>query len=391
MVDAIDLVRLLKRNDVGFFAGVPDSLLAGLISALPAPGDTSKHVVAANEGNAVALGAGYHLATGRLAGIYFQNSGLGNALNPLLSLCDPAVHGIPLLLLIGWRGQPGQLDELQHAAQGRATLPLLEAACIPYRVLRAAEADAADDVGKMVAVALSGSRPSAIVVPKGSLRSASSELAAVALHGLTRKDAIVQLDTWCQDVQAAGFSTTGHISREIIELCGSAVPPFRYFLNFGAMGHVSQIALAFALSQPERLVLCVDGDGSALMHLGGMASLGQLAPANLTHVILDNRAHSSVGGFATCATVDFSSVGNALGYRRVFKVVDGRGLIAALDACKKSPREGPTLINVRTQVDSGVGLPRPQFDAIENKIAFTLAQRSPATCSPREMPLIEGG
>jgi phosphonopyruvate decarboxylase len=372
MVDPSGFAQSLADFDVRFFAGVPDSLLAPLIAAFPSPAEGSRHVIAANEGNAVALAAGYHLATTRVACVYMQNSGLGNALNPLLSLCHRSVHGIPLLLLVGWRGEPGRPDEPQHLAQGEVTLGMLQAAGVPHRVLGETTESAVHDLRAMLQATLDRGAPSALVVPHGRFEGTLTQRDVGFGDCMDRRDAIAVLDRWCSAVGAVAFATTGNTIREIIALHGLEVPPPNYFLNFGAMGHVSQLALAYALHRADTPVLCIDGDGSALMHLGGLATIGRQAPPNFLHVVLNNRAHGSVGGFPTCASVDFRSISGVLGFGTSLRATSGTELTHALDQLGRSTRT-TTMLEVLVRMHPADDLPRPRFTARENKAEFLSA------------------
>ena len=158
----------LVEAEVGFFTGVPDSLLKSFCAFVTANTEASNHVIAANEGAAVGLAMGYHLATGKLPLVYLQNSGLGNTINPLTSLVDPDVYSIPMLLLVGWRGEPNVKDEPQHVKQGRVTLEMLDSMQLPYTVIDGNEVDIAAVIARASASAQSAGGAHALVVKKGS-------------------------------------------------------------------------------------------------------------------------------------------------------------------------------------------------------------------------------
>ena len=136
---AFSFYNALQQRGIDNFFGVPDSLLKDLCAYITDNVPARQHVIAANEGNAVAMATGYHLATGKVASVYLQNSGFGNTLNPLLSLTHREVYQIPMLMLIGWRGDPGKKDEPQHVAQGRLMDECLKSAEVPYEVLEACD------------------------------------------------------------------------------------------------------------------------------------------------------------------------------------------------------------------------------------------------------------
>lgn len=367
LVEAAALWDALADAGIEFFTGVPDSLLKEFLAYLVDTADPARHVTAANEGGAVALAAGYHLATGRVAAVYLQNSGLGNTINPLVSLMDPEVYGIPILLVIGWRGKPGVPDEPQHRKQGAITLQQLDVLGIPYVVLDEGVADIGAAVGGLVAAAVEGSRPVALVVPPGRLapyrRQAASAAAPV---GLQREAAIeaVLAATGPQDVIVC---TTGMASREVFEYRHRANEGHgRDFLTVGGMGHASQIALGLALARPDRTVHCLDGDGAVLMHLGALAIIGTRGPANLRHVIFNNGAHDSVGGQPTAGfNVDLTAIAAACGYRAT-RLVDAREDIAeAIADLASTP--GPTLLEIRIDRGARSDLGRPTASPAQNK------------------------
>ena len=314
MIEVERFVDGLKAAGVEFFAGVPDSLLKSFCAYVT---DTcgENHVIAANEGGAVGLAAGHYLATGKPALVYMQNSGQGNAVNPLASLADPDVYSIPMVLLVGWRGEPGVKDEPQHVKQGKVTLSLFETLGIPTEVLPEDESEALELTRKMIERAKSEKRPVALVVRKGLFAEYKLQNKVPDIAELKREDAIQGILSPLPD-DAVIVSTTGMISREVYETRerlgqGHA----RDFLTVGSMGHAIMIALGIAKAQPTRKVICLDGDGASIMHLGNMAICGQSGCSNLTHIVLNNAAHDSVGGQPTVGgKIDFEKIAEELGY-----------------------------------------------------------------------------
>ncbi len=314
MIRCQDFIDWLAACGVDFYAGVPDSLLKPVCFYL-ADHTGAKHVVAANEGGAVALACGYHLATGNVPLVYLQNSGQGNTINPLLSLADPDVYSIPLLLLIGWRGEPGTKDEPQHVKQGKVTISLLEAIDIPHRVL-APEPDAARRcVDDLVAIATAENRPVALLVRKDTFEPYKPASQAAGDFEMTREQAIEAVIASLAETDVI-VSTTGKISRELYEFRDRTSQGHqREFLTVGSMGHASQIAMGVALARPDRQVFCLDGDGAMLMHMGSAAIVGAAGVTNFKHVILNNGVHDSVGGMATAGLrVSFTEIARACGY-----------------------------------------------------------------------------
>ncbi|MEM9387477.1 MAG: phosphonopyruvate decarboxylase [Pseudomonadota bacterium] len=333
----------LREQGVGYFTGVPDSVLATFCTQLDtlAPGE---HVIAANEGGAIGLALGDYLASARVPLVYLQSSGIGNAINPLLSLASPEVYGIPMLLLIGWRGEPGRSDEPQHLPQGRVLRHLLEACCVAHGVLDTPGERWRAQFTQLLETAQHRQGPAAMIVPAGTFEKHSPPKATSALP--TREAAIDAVLGASAD-ETIMVASTGMAGRELFELrTRHGQDHGRDFYSVGGMGHASQIALAIAVRQPGRQVLCLDGDGAALMHLGGLATLASLAPPNLVHVVLNNGVHDSVGGQPTVAQdIDLVSVAAALGYRHAQRTESVETLSRAVSAGQARP--GPCLIDAR--------------------------------------------
>ena len=314
MIGVESFVETIKSAGVDFFTGVPDSLLKSFCAYVT---DTcgESHVIAANEGGAVGLAAGHYLATGRPALVYMQNSGQGNAVNPLASLADPDVYSLPMVLLVGWRGEPGVKDEPQHVKQGKVTVSLFETLGIPTGILPDDEFAALELTRQMAAKAKAESRPVALVVRKGLFAEYKLQNRRPDVAALPREQAIEAiLKSLPED--AVVVSTTGMISREVYETrerLGQGHE--RDFLTVGSMGHAIMIALGIARALPKRKVYCLDGDGASIMHLGNMAIAGQSGCENLTHIVLNNAAHDSVGGQPTVGgSIDLSAIAASCGY-----------------------------------------------------------------------------
>lgn len=369
MIRSQEFHEWLVGHGVDFYAGVPDSLLKPICFYL-ADHAGDKHVVAANEGGAVALACGYHLATGKVPLVYLQNSGQGNTTNPLLSLADPEVYSIPMLLLIGWRGEPGMQDEPQHVKQGKVTVDLLEAMDIPWRVLEAEPDAARRSVDDLVAIAAPENRPVALLVRKGTFEPYKPKDQLSGDFEMTREEAIEAVAAQLGERDAI-VSTTGHISRELYEYrARNGQGHHREFLTVGGMGHASQIAMGIALAKPDRQVFCLDGDGAMLMHMGGTAIVGAAGVANFKHVILNNGVHDSVGGMATAGLrVSFTEIAKSCGYSGAWRV-EGADDIAEKVAELRVVK-GPAMLEIMVRKGARADLGRPKTSPIENKIAFT--------------------
>jgi phosphonopyruvate decarboxylase len=372
MIAPHDFFTQAKASGIRFFAGVPDSLLANLCAYIDDQSAAGEHVITANEGNAIALAAGYHLSSGNAAAVYMQNSGLGNTINPLTSLTDPEVYKIPMLLIIGWRGEPGVKDEPQHIKQGRITPGQLDLLEIPYWILDA-DSNLPDLLGAALEKMHSSNAPVALLVRKDTFSKYKSTRAAGMQSNLKREDALRELLHLSGDDLVV--STTGKTSREVFEIRNQAGVQQRDFLTVGAMGHTASIALGVALGNPAKRVICIDGDGSALMHMGALPIIGSLKPKNLVHVLLNNAAHESVGGQPTVAGgMDFQAISAASGYAGYYRADNLADLKAAWENIASAA--GPVLLEVCICTGSRDDLGRPTSTPEQNKIAFIQAARN---------------
>ena len=365
-----DFVNLLGAD---FYTGVPDSQLKALCNYLMDRFglEPAHHIIAANEGNAAALAAGYHLTTGKVPVVYLQNSGLGNIVNPVASLLNEKVYGIPCLFIVGWRGEPGVHDEPQHIFQGEITLSLLENLDIPAFVID--KATTSEQVESKLAeyrALFAQGKQAAFVIRKGALEY-SGKTAYRNDHSMSREEAIGHI------LSASGedpvVSTTGKASREVFEYRAAQSQGHGHdFLTVGSMGHSSSIALGIALQKKNRRVWCLDGDGAALMHLGAMAVIGTSRPANLIHIVLNNEAHESVGGLPTAAgRVDLCAIARACGYPKALSADNPKALEQALAAAKAA--NCLTFLEVKCALGARDDLGRPTTTPQENKAAFMAA------------------
>lgn len=369
MLDPQEFVEYLQANAVDFFTGVPDSLLKDLCGCLGRLSRADQHIIAANEGGAIALALGYHLATGKIPLVYLQNSGLGNIINPLLSLTDREVYAIPMLILIGWRGEPGIHDEPQHKKQGRVMLPMLDAMDIPYSVIGPEVDDPKTIVTDALKCVREISAPYALVIKKGVFKSFSVARVEELELELCREEAIQMVIDILGETDVV-VSTTGMTSREVYEhRHNKGAGHYRDFLTVGGMGHASHIALSIALRRPERMVYCLDGDGALLMHMGALCINGSLKPRNLKHIILNNGAHDSVGGQPTVGlSVDLLAIAGAAGYEYIARVRNKEDVYSGLLCLRNS--NGPSLLEIRVRRGARKDLSRPTTTPVQNKSAF---------------------
>lgn len=367
-MDARSFISSLKKIDIDFFCGVPDSLLKGLNYELE--NDlTIKNIVTANEGSAIALSAGYFLSKRKPACVYLQNSGLGNTINPLVSLMSEAVYNIPLLMIIGWRGEPGIKDEPQHNFQGQITVDMLN--IIGVKVIEISNEMSIEAVNEKIIIAhehLKKMEKVALLIRKNALTFNDEKLHHENHFSLSREFAIETILSNI-DLSAPIVSTTGKSSRELYEICYKKnLNPNRAFLTVGSMGYASMIALGIVMNFKKR-TYCLDGDGAVLMHMGSLATIGEICPNNLVHILINNSAHESVGGMKTTNTqIDFSRMASVCGYKKVFYADSEDSLIAAL---KDSENESELcFIEVKVSNYSREDLIRPKESPQENKRKF---------------------
>ena len=362
--------ELVKLIGADFYTGVPDSQLKALCNYLINTYgiDKDHHIIAANEGNCTALAAGYHLATGKVPVVYMQNSGEGNIINPLASLLNDKVYAIPMLFIIGWRGEPGIHDEPQHIYQGEVTVKLMEDMDVEtFIISKDTTADEIEAAMVRFREVFAKGRQAAFIVRKGAV-SYDEKVVYSNSNTMVREDIIRHI------AAAAGsdpvVSTTGKASRELFEIREANGQPHKYdFLTVGSMGHSSSIALGIAINKPESRIWCIDGDGAALMHMGSMAVLGSYKPANLIHVVINNGAHETVGGMPTVAgNIDLVAIAKGCGYPYAVSTDSFEALDRELEAAKS--RGALSLIEVKCSIGARDDLGRPTTTALENKQNF---------------------
>lgn len=362
-----DLVRIIGSD---FYTGVPDSQLKALCNYLMDTYgiDPKHHVIAANEGNCTALAAGYHLATGKIPVVYMQNSGEGNIINPVASLLNDKVYQIPVIFIIGWRGEPGIHDEPQHIYQGEVTVKLLDDMGIASFVIGKETTDEEvmakmDEFNKV----LGSGRDVAFVIRKGALTDAP-KVDYRNDYSMVREEIVRHITAVSGEDPIV--STTGKASRELFEIRAANGQSHKYdFLTVGSMGHSSSIALGVAINKPNRKIWCIDGDGAVLMHMGSMAVIGANKPKNLVHIVINNGAHETVGGMPTVAgSIDLVAIARACGYPRAIMVDSFADLDRELERAKTE--DGLTLIEVKCSIGAREDLGRPTTTALENKIGF---------------------
>lgn len=366
MIKCKEFYDFLAKNKIDFFTGVPDSLLKDFCAYISDNTPPKHNVIAANEGNAIALAAGHYLATGNPGLVYMQNSGLGNCVNPLTSLTDPEVYSIPMLLLIGWRAEPGVKDEPQHIKMGKVTIDLLKTLGIPYKILDENFENIVEDAMSYLDLKKA---PFAIVVKKGIFDEYKLKVRNEDDYELRREDAI-KIIVPLIDKKDIIVSTTGKTSRELFELREiNHEGHQKDFLTVGCMGHSSSIALGIALEKQDRNIYCFDGDGALIMHMGSLSTIASLKPKNFKHIVFNNFAHDSVGGQPTSAyNIDIPSIAKANGYTEAFSAQTERGISDGIERMKSI--SGPVLLEIKIKKGSRENLIRPTIPPIKNKEDF---------------------
>lgn len=329
---------------------------------------SDKHIIAANEGNSVALAAGYHLATGRIPLVYLQNSGLGNITNPVVSLLNEEVYGIPCIFVVGWRGEPEVKDEPQHIFQGKITTQLLDIMDV-YSIIMSKETtiEEIEQQQPKIKEVLNQGKSIAFVIKKGAL--VSNDKIDYKNDFIMKREEIIQHIVAVANEDII-ISSTGKASRELFEIRENNNQQHKYdFLTVGCMGHCSSIALAIALKKPQNKVWCIDGDGAVLMHMGAMAVVGATAPRNMIHIVINNGAHETVGGMPTVANkINLTNIALGCGYPRASVIDNYEDLDRILIEATKSDE----LIFIEVKADLGAReeLGRPTTSAKENKQIF---------------------
>jgi phosphonopyruvate decarboxylase len=373
LIDSLEFLDSLEKLDIRFVAGVPDSLLKDVCSCMSSRLPSSKHIIAANEGAAIGLAIGHYLATRRPALVYLQNAGLGNVINPVASLADPTAYGIPMLLMIGWRGEIGKdgiqiHDEPQHIKQGQITLRQLDIMDIPYRIADSSMTAIGTALKELVDLAMSRSGPVALVV-RGKTFMPVHQAGADAYenNSLTREAALAAIIHALPDTMPI-VSATGMASRELYELREAAQSGHqRDFLTIGGMGHAGQIAAGIALAKPGHRVACIDGDGAILMHMGSLAISADCN--NLLHIVMNNGAHDSVGGQPTKAAIlDLAGIAKACGYARAAHASTTEELKTEVRAMLNF--SGSSFLEVKCRRGARPNLGRPDRTPSQNKEDF---------------------
>ena len=368
MIKPHKFIKVLKKNKINFFTGVPDSLFASLCNYFQLY-EKRNHILSTNEGSSVGLAIGYHLATGKIPLVYLQNSGLGNAINPIVSLTDKKIFDIPIFFLIGWRGELNKKniqikDEPQHRTQGQITKKLLKLLNIKFEVL-SNKSNYANVINKLTDYSKRNSKSVAILIRKNSFTGEKKIIEKRKKLILTREMA---LQTVFENVPKSipKISTTGMLSRELYEMNKKVKKEKNTFMCIGGMGHALSIASGLAMIKNKKII-CLDGDGSSLMHLGAMAISGKIN--NLIHILFNNYAHDSVGGQTPPSeNIEFYRLSKQFGYYHSYKASNKKDIIDKVKVALKNKKS--TFIEISCVKGHRDNLSRPSKEAIYYKKLF---------------------
>ena len=323
MVKIKSLIDILKKNNSSFFTGVPDSVLKELSIYLQSK-NKKQHIIASSEGAAVSIGIGHYLSTKKIPCIYMQNSGLSNALNPLISIANKKVYSIPLILIIGWRGSPKVKDEPQHNVKGKITIDILRLLNIKYTIVRK-NSDLVK-FNKQIKNAKKNNGIVACLIEQSTLEKNKKINKKKDFYKLNKEYFLKTL------LEIIGkntkiISSTGYNSRELMYLRNKYnLNNSKDFYMVGGMGHTSSVALGYSLFTNKKTV-CIDGDGSFLMHLGSIKTAGTFANKNFKYILLNNNSHDSVGGQNTYANnINFEKLSKSLGFKKFNCIKDKKKL-----------------------------------------------------------------
>ena len=368
-MDCKTLWDVFDSFNLSFFTGVPDSTFKDWMVFLDQEhGNQLTNIIASNECEAIAIATGFHLASGKIGVVYMQNAGEGKTVNPLTSLCDPEVYSVPILLMIGWRGKPGEKDEPQHAKMGKITLSLLDLLEIPHKILTKNPLESQEIISTLLDIANEEKKPVALIVPRGVIEDSSYSQKLLKKYPLSREEAIKIIMNHLIGDEII-ISTTGKTSRELFEYRVSNNETPRDFYTVGGMGCAPAIGLGAAMQDPSRQFVILDGDGALLMQLGSLATIGHYRPSNFYHILFDNEGHDSTGGQPTVSkSVNFMDIAHSCGYENVKQVFTKDELIDSLKKMKST--SGPFFLSIKTDQGSRADLGRPTTKPVDNKIAF---------------------
>tara|TARA_B100001057_G_scaffold446700_1_gene485526 strand:+ start:23425 stop:24537 length:1113 start_codon:yes stop_codon:yes gene_type:complete len=358
MIFVENLLKELKKNKIDYFSGVPDSVLKNFTNHLE-KNKKFKNLTLTNEGSAVAAGIGYYLATQKVPGVYMQNSGLGNSINPLISIAHNKVYQIPMLLIIGWRGAPNLKDEPQHLAKGKITKQILKLCGIKFCIL-----NSKNDLLKLKKLVNYSRKNKRIVacLIKNNILQTIKKFKKIEPK-LRNKDItrafFIENFLKCINEKTKIISSTGYLSRELYSKIRKLKLKISPFYMVGGMGHTSIVSLGYALESKKQIV-CLDGDGSFLMHMGSAVSIAKYSRKNFKYILLNNKSHESVGGQSTnIDKMKLKLFAESVGYKKYFYLYEKNKSLKTIKAFLKC--DGPSFLEVNIKMNKSENeLPRPK-------------------------------
>ena len=357
MIDVNHLFFFLKKNKINFFTGVPDSILKNFSYILDIHKKKITNIITANEGSAVALAAGNYLSTKKPALVYMQNSGLGNAVNPLISICHPKVYSVPMILMIGWRGSTNENDEPQHLLKGKITKSILKLLNIKFLVLN--DLKDVKKIKNLINYSKHKKTPVALLIKNRTLYLSNNYKKEIKSKYFLTRELIINELLKKIDKNTRIISTTGYTSRELFQIRkNKKYKNGKDFYMVGGMGHCSMTSLGYSLSSKNQ-VICLDGDGSLVMHMGSLISTGLKSKSNFKHILLNNGSHESVGSQKIdTKLINFKKIVLSFGYKKFYFAKNKSSFIKNLKLFLKS--KGPSFYEVR--IDEGIitNLGRPK-------------------------------
>ena len=357
MIDANHLFLFLKKNKINFFTGVPDSILKSFSYILDTHKKKITNILTATEGSAVALAAGNYLSTKKPALVYMQNSGLGNAVNPLISICHPKVYSIPMILMIGWRGSTNENDEPQHQLKGKITKSILKLLNIKFLVLN--DLKDVKKIKNLINYSKYKKTPVALLIKNRTLCLSNNYKKEIKSKYFLTRELIINELLKKIDKNTRIISTTGYTSRELFQIRkNKKYKNGKDFYMVGGMGHCSMTSLGYSLSSKNQ-VICLDGDGSLLMHMGSLISTGLKSKSNFKHILLNNGTHESVGDQKIdTLKVNFKNISKSFGYKNYYLAKDSLSLNKNLRSFLKF--KGPSFLEILIRSKSIPNLSRPK-------------------------------
>lgn len=360
MISSEKFLNFLLKKNIKYYAGVPDSCTNEFCNALSKK--KISNIVTANEGVAVSLGIGYHLATKKLPCVYLQNSGLGNATDPLTNLSNKEVYGIPLVLMIGWRGAPGINDEAQHDIQGRILLKSLTSYGIKYLIIKK-ESDT-KKISRLINFAKKKNQTVALIIKPKTFSTVKKKKLEKKVETIFRRD-IIEFLLENIGKKTKIISSVGYNSRELHQISlKKNYKKGKNFLLVGAMGHTLSVSLSYSKFKNDQ-VICLDGDGSFIMHLGSFMLVNKISRKNFKYILIDNESHESIGGQKIdLGKVDFKKLSDAFGFKKYFLLNKKKDLKIKMRQFLKS--KGPSFFHVKVKSGTLNNLIRPKnFQSIK--------------------------